>query len=132
MLHDTLFSDVPILGDILSLLRTDLGKDIVDAGFAAFGGSGGSGGSGSAGGSGFVPQENPVLKAARTQAFADITRSATSREISKTAPIQPNTASRILINGLYTSRGDSLNSLYNNIQAFAASPTKRVVPKTRG
>ena len=121
-----------IFGTILDLLRTPIGEAAVSAGVAAFGGSGGSGGSGSAGGKGFVPQENPVLKAARTQAFADISQSTRSREISKTAPIQPNTASRILINGLYTSRGDSLNSLYNNIQAFAASPTKRVVPKTRG
>jgi len=121
-----------IFDTILDLLRTPIGEAAVSAGVAAFGGSGGSGGSGSAGGKGFVPQENPVLKAAREQAFSDISQSTRSREISKTAPIPSNTASQILINGLYTSRKESLDSMYANIQAYAASPTKRVIPKTRG
>ena len=125
-------ADDGIFSTILSLLRTPIGEAAVSAGVAAFGGSDGSGGSGVPGGKGFVPQENPVLTAARSQAFRDITRSATSQERSERAPRKSNTASQILINGLYTSRGDSLNSLYNSLTADAASPTKRVVPKTRG
>jgi len=121
-----------IFDTILDLLRTPIGEAAVSAGVAAFGGSGGSGGSGSAGGKGFVPQENPVLKAAREQAFSDISQSTRSREISKTAPIPSNRASLHLMANLYSTRPRALNSLYNNIQAYAASPTKRVIPKTRG
>jgi hypothetical protein len=129
---DGLFSSIPILGDVLSLLRTPLGEAAVSAGVAAFGGSDGSSGSGSAGGKGFVPQENPVLTAARSQAFRDISRSATAQERSERAPRKSNTASQILMNKIYATQPRSLNSLYNNIQAYAAAKTPRVVPKTRG
>jgi hypothetical protein len=121
-----------IFSSILGLLRTPVGEAAVRAGVAAFGGSDGSGGSGSVGGKGFVPQENPVLKAARTQAFADITRSATSQERSQRGPIPRNTASDHLMSNLYSTRPRALASMYNNIQSYAASPTPRVVHKTRG
>ena len=125
-------ADDGIFSTILSLLRTPIGEAAVSAGVAAFGGSDGSGGSGVPGGKGFVPQENPVLTAARSQAFRDITRSATSQERSERAPRKSNTASQILINGLYTSRKESLDSMYARMKAYATSKTQRVVSKKRG
>tara|TARA_R110000824_G_scaffold365718_1_gene554266 strand:- start:296 stop:769 length:474 start_codon:yes stop_codon:yes gene_type:complete len=127
--------DIPILGDVLNLLKTDLGKDLTNAAFGAFGGggSGGGGGTGKAGGSGFVAQENPVLKAASAQTFADITRSATSQERSQRAQspgTHSNAHSRAIMNRL-RQNNDSLDSLYGRLHSYISKSTSRVSPKAR-
>ena len=125
-------ADDGIFGTILDLLRTPIGEAAVSAGVAAFGGSDGSGGSGVPGGKGFVPQENTILAAAQRQTLSDIHQSATRQTRSQRGPIPTNTAAHHLMANLYATRPRALASMYNNIQSYAASPTPRVVPKTRG
>ena len=120
------------LGGIMSLLRTDTGKSLTNAAFGAFGGGGG--GTGKAGGSGFVAQENPVLKDARGQAMRDISQRTSQLERSQRADFpgaRSNPHSRAIMDRLRQNRSRSFDSLYSRIHSYASKSTSRVSPKAR-
>ena len=122
------------IGDVLSLLKTDLGQDLTNAAFGAFGGggSGGGGGTGKAGGSGFV--ENPILTSARGQAMRDISQRTSQLERSQRADspgARSNPHSRAIMDRLRQNRSRSFDSLYSRIHSYASKSTSRVSPKAR-